>query len=104
MFGIAWARPSMIFDARNSVRRLTIVTLEENFDRKVASSDDDRRAVLEERRVARRAVADPPAAELLLAGDPELLVLGAHRQDHRPRLELLLVDPHPVDPARLVRE
>ena len=34
----ARARSSMIFEARNSSRRCTIVTLEANFARKIASS------------------------------------------------------------------
>ena len=38
MFGIARARSSMIFEARNSSRRWTIATLEANFDRNIASS------------------------------------------------------------------
>ena len=38
MFSVFRARSSMIFEARNSSRRLTIVTLLENFARKIASS------------------------------------------------------------------
>ena len=38
MFGCERARSSMIFEARNSGRRCTIVTLEANFDRNTASS------------------------------------------------------------------
>ena len=38
MFGCWRARSSMIFDARNSLRRWMIVTLDANFDRKIASS------------------------------------------------------------------
>ena len=38
MFSVARARSSMIFEARNSSRRCTIVTLEENLARKIASS------------------------------------------------------------------
>ncbi len=38
MFGIFWARSSMIFEARNSSRRLTIVTSQANLARKIASS------------------------------------------------------------------
>ena len=38
MFGIARARSSMIFEARNSSRRWTIATFEANFDRNIASS------------------------------------------------------------------
>ena len=38
MFGIARARSSMIFEARNSSRRCTIPTLAANLDRNMASS------------------------------------------------------------------
>ena len=38
MFSAARARSSMIFEARNSSRRLTIVTFEANLARKIASS------------------------------------------------------------------
>jgi hypothetical protein len=38
MFGTERARSSMIFEARNSLRRCTIVTFEENLARKIASS------------------------------------------------------------------
>ena len=38
MFSCARARSSMIFEARKSARRCTTVTLEANFDRKIASS------------------------------------------------------------------
>ena len=38
MFSVERARSSMIFEARNSSRRLTITTLEENLARKIASS------------------------------------------------------------------
>ena len=37
-FSVAFARSSMIFDARNSSRRCTTLTLEPNFARKIASS------------------------------------------------------------------
>ena len=50
MLGIARARSSMIFDARNSSRRWTIATFEANFDeehrllhRGVAAADDQGR-------------------------------------------------------------
>ena len=50
MFSIARARSSMIFEARNSSRRWTIVTFEANFGQEdrllhggVAAADDDRR-------------------------------------------------------------
>ena len=72
--------------------------------RGVAAADDDRLALLEERRVAGRAVGDAAAvAELLLAGHAELLVLRAHREDHRARLVVLVVDPHRVQAALLGR-
>ena len=38
MLGVALARSSMIFDARNSLRRWTTVTLVANLARKMASS------------------------------------------------------------------
>ena len=38
MFSMPRARSSMIFDARNSSRRWTTSTFEENFARKIASS------------------------------------------------------------------
>ena len=38
MFACARARSSMIFDARNSSRRCTTVTLPANLERKMASS------------------------------------------------------------------
>ena len=103
MFSVSRARSSMIFEARNSSRRFTIVTREENLARKSASSIAEsppptitRRLVLVERGVAGRAVGHAAAAELLLAGHAELLVLGAHREDDRAGLVLLVVDPHRV--------
>ena len=38
MFGISFARSSMIWEARNSSRRLTMITLEANLERNIASS------------------------------------------------------------------
>ena len=38
MFGVPLARSSMIWEARNSSRRCTIVTFEANLARKMASS------------------------------------------------------------------
>ena len=64
--------------------------------RGVAAADDHGRLVLVERGVAGRAVGHAAAAELLLAGHAELLVLGAHREDDRAGLVLLVVDPHRV--------
>src|SRR5205807_9852595 len=61
--------------------------------RRVAAADDDRRHAPEEGRVASRAVADPAAGELELTGDAELAVLGAHREDHRPRNMQLVAYP-----------
>ena len=111
MFSCARARSSMIFDARNSSRRCTTVTLrgelrqeDRLLHRRVAAADDDRLGVAEEGRVAGRAVADPATAQLLLAGDAQLLVLGAHRQDDGARPVLGLADPHPVDSAGLARQ
>ena len=101
----------MIFEARNSSRRWTTVTLEANFARKIASSialspppTTTMWRVLEERGVAGGAVGDAAAAELLLAGHAELLVLGAHREDHRAGLVLLVADADLVDAAGLVGE
>ena len=111
MFSIARARSSMIFEARNSSRRWTIVTFEANLARKIASSIAVSPpptmivvALLEERGVARGAVGHAGAAELLLAGHAELLVLGAHRQDDGAGLVLVVADPDPVDAAGLVGE
>ena len=72
--------------------------------RAVAATDDHRRLLLEERRVAGRAVRDAAAAELLLAAHLELLVLGAHREDHGAGAVLVLADPDLVDAAGLVGE
>ena len=72
--------------------------------RAVAAADDHRRLLLEERRVAGRAVRDAASAELLLAGHGELLVLGAHREDHRAGAVGVLADPDRVDAAGLVGE
>ena len=38
MLSTPWRRSNMIWEARNSSRRCTIVTFEENFARKIASS------------------------------------------------------------------
>src|SRR3712207_7714983 len=54
---------------------------------------DDRLPVPEEGGVAVRAVGDAASRELLLAGHAELLVLSAHREDHRPRADRLILDP-----------
>ena len=106
MFSCARARSSMIFEARHSGRRCTTATLEANFERKIASSiaespaDDHRRRVLEEGRVAGGAVAHAPAPQLLLAGHPQPLVLGAHREDHGARAVLGVAHPHGVHARR----
>ena len=111
MFACARARSSMIFDARNSSRRCTTVTFVANFDRKIASSIAESPPptmivwrVAEEGGVAGRAVADAAAGELVLAGDAELLVLGAHRQDDGARPVLGVADPHAVHAAGLAGE
>ncbi len=70
--------------------------------RGVAAADDDRRGVAEEGRVTGGAVADAAAGKLLLAADPELLVLGAHRQHDRAGAMLDVIDPHAVYAAGLV--
>ncbi len=72
--------------------------------RRVAAADDDRLGLAEERGIAGGAVADAAAGELLLAGDAQLLVLGAHRQHDRARAVLGIADPHAVHAARLARE
>ena len=69
--------------------------------RAVAAADHDDRAVLEERGVAGRAVGDAAAAQLLLAGDAELLVLGAHREDDGAGAVRLVADPDGVQVAGL---
>src|SRR5262249_27703008 len=56
----------------------------------VAAADDDGRLLAEERGVAGGAVRHAAAAELLLTGDAELLVLGAHREDDRAGLVLVV--------------
>ena len=73
IFGLPRARSCMIFDARNSSRRWTTVTLrgelgEERrlFHRRVAAADDDDLLVLEEESVAGRAVRDAEALQRLL--------------------------------------
>ncbi len=55
--------------------------------RRVPATDDHGLGVLEEGGVARGAVGDATAAQLLLAGHPELLVLGPHCEDHGTRTD-----------------
>ncbi len=64
--------------------------------RRVATTDDDRRQIPVERRVAGRAIAHPAAAELILAGHPELAVLCAHSQDHSAGQMYVRTDEDPV--------
>jgi hypothetical protein len=76
----------MIFDARSSSRRCTIVTVLPKRVRKVASStaaDDQDVLVLEEEPVAGRAPGHATAGEPLLVLDAELTVGGPGREDHR---------------------
>ena len=70
----------------------------------VAATHHDRMGAAEERGVAGGAVAHATAAEQLLAGHAQLLVLGAHREDHGARAVLILADPHAVNAARLLGE
>jgi hypothetical protein len=79
-----------------------------NFDRKVASSiavspppTTIGLGVAEERRVAGGAVGHAARGQLLLARHPELLRLGAHREDHGARPDLLAADGHHVRAALL---
>ena len=71
---------------------------------RVAAADDQRRLVAEEGGVARGAIGDATAAELLLARDPELAVLGAHRKDHRAGPILVVAHVDLVHAAGLVGE
>ena len=72
--------------------------------RRVPAAHDERRGVPEEGGVAGGAIAHPAPGELHLAGHPELLVLGAHREDHRARAMLGVPDPHAVHAPGLARE
>ena len=72
--------------------------------RAVAAADHDDRAVLEERGVAGGAVGDAAAAQLLLAGHAELLVLGTHREDDGAGAVRLVADPDGVQVTRLGAE
>jgi hypothetical protein len=71
--------------------------------RRVAAADDHRLGVLEERGVAGGAVGHAAAAELLLARDPQLAVLGAHGEHHRMRPVGVVADVHGVRLAVLAR-
>ena len=53
--------------------------------RGVAAADHRHVLVLEERRVARRAIGDAVAGQPLLAGHAQPVVVGAARDDDRPR-------------------
>ena len=108
MLSVSRARSSMIAEARNSGRRWTMSTLPANFDRKVASSmavsPPPTTIVVgaaEEGRVAGGAVGDAARRQLVLARHAELLRLGAHREDHRARPDLLAADVHDVRAAVL---
>src|SRR3954447_11691361 len=70
--------------------------------RRVAAADDDRRLVAEERGVAGGAVGHAAAAELVLAGDAELAVLGPHGQDHGAGQVFVVPHVDAVYPAGLV--
>src|SRR4051794_31282907 len=71
---------------------------------RVAAAHDDRLLLAEERGIARGAVAHTAARQLLLALDLELLVLGAHGEDHRARLVDVVADPDAVHAAGLAGE
>src|SRR5688572_5965001 len=71
---------------------------------RVAATDHDRVGVAEEGGVTGRAVRHTARRQLLLAGYPELLRLGAHREDHRARLDLLAAHVHDVRAAVLGRQ
>ena len=97
MLGRSAARSSMIFEARNSSRRLTIVSSLANLEMKIESSIAESpppititSLALEEGAVADPAGGDAAAAQLHLAGDAEPARLGPHRQDHG-LCEVLLV-------------
>jgi hypothetical protein len=68
---------------------------------RVAAAHDHGVAVLEEGGVAGGAVGDPAAAQLLLAWDDQLAVLGAHGQDHGLGAVLGVAHPHLVHPTGL---
>ena len=96
----------MIFEARNSSRRLTTVSsLGELGDedrvlhRRVAAADHDHLLVFEEGAVADAAGGDAAAAELDLAGDAEPSRLGPHRQDHGLGQVLLVAEEDLLDAA-----
>src|SRR6185437_14309235 len=63
------------------------------------AADDHRGGVLEEGGVAGCAVADPAPGQLLLAGDVQLAVLRAHRENHGPREVEIVADPDLVEAA-----
>ena len=106
MLGRSAARSCMIFEARNSSRRLTTVSSsgelgdeDRVLHRRVAAADHDHLLVLEEGPVADAAGGDAAAAELDLARDAEPARLGPHRQDHGLGEVLLVAEEDPLDAA-----
>jgi hypothetical protein len=91
----------MIFEARNSSRRWTIVTFAAKRVRNVASSIDDDVLVGEERRVAGGAVRDAPTLEPPLGVQSELTGRRAGCDDHGAAPVLVVAHPHA---ERLLRE
>jgi hypothetical protein len=96
IFSLAWARSSMIGEARNSSRRWMTSTLLANFVRKIASSIAEspppRRDGTSRREgcVADGAVRDALALQALLGRKPEL-PRGRARRDDRPSRAILVV-------------
>ena len=102
--GSASARSTMIRLARRLSRRCTTVTElgEAGQERRllhrgVAAADDRDVLVAEEEAVTGRAPGHAVAGQLVLAGEAELAVGRAHRQDHRVGGELAVVRAHDLD-------
>ena len=106
MFSFSRARSNMIFEARNSSRRSTIVSSlgvlgdeDRVLHRRVAAADHDHLVALEEGAVADAAGGDAAAGELHLAGDAEPFRLRPHRQDHGLGAVLLVAEEDLLDAA-----
>ena len=106
MFGLLAARSSMIFEARNSSRRWTIVSSSANLEMKIESSIAESpppitatSSPLKKAPSQTPQVETPRPRELQLAGDAEPLGLGAHREDHRLRDVLLVAEEDALDAA-----
>ena len=96
----------MIFEARNSSRRCTIVSSSANLETKIESSIAESPppitatfSPLKKAPSQTPQVETPAAAELDLAGDAEPLGLGAHREDHAAGAVLVVADPDRLDAA-----